>query len=344
MIRQVLHVDCDCFFAAVEMRDQPHLRHVPLAIGGASDRRGVISTCNYIARKYGVRSAMASAQAKKLCPDLVLVPGNMQKYREVSLQVMEVLKQYALQFEVVSVDEAYLELAPASNGEIVAQQIRQQIESELGITVSVGIAPNKFLAKIASDWHKPNGQFAILPSDVDSFVARLEVKKIPGVGPKSAAKLHDMGIYTCGHVRELPHETLLQRFGKFGQLLIERAKGQDNRGLSQGRVRKSISIERTFVEDLQNQSEIEEALSEMWPKFLERIERAGLKLEQLAPFVKVKFADFHVTTLAKQSSQASFDEYLKLLIQASKRDQQTIRLLGLGAKLLQPSAQLPLFE
>ncbi|MFT5594773.1 MAG: DNA polymerase-4 [Oceanicoccus sp.] len=342
-MRQILHVDCDCFFAAVEMRDQPHLRNVPLAIGGASDRRGVISTCNYIARKYGVRSAMASAQAKKLCPDLVLVPGHMQKYRDVSRQVMEILKQYALQFEVVSVDEAYLEIAPSSNGQVVAQQIRQQVENELGITVSVGIAPNKFLAKVASDWRKPNGQFTILPSEVAAFVARLEVKKIPGVGPKSAAKLHEMGIYNCGHVQEIPDETLLKRFGRFGQLLIERAKGEDNRGLSQGRQRKSISIERTFVEDLYHESQITDALTDMWPKFLERVEGAGLKLEQLAPFVKVKFADFHVTTLAKQSSQASFDEYLKLVLQASQRDQQSIRLLGLGAKLLQPSAQLALF-
>jgi DNA polymerase-4 len=343
MIRQVLHVDCDCFFAAVEMRDQPHLRHVPLAIGGASDRRGVISTCNYIARKYGVRSAMASAQAKKLCPDLVLVPGNMQKYRDVSRQVMEILQPYALQFEVVSVDEAYLELAPTSNGQLVAEQIRQQIESELGITVSVGIAPNKFLAKVASDWRKPNGQFTVLPSEVDAFVSRLEVKKIPGVGPKSTAKLHEMGIYNCGHVREVADDVLLKRFGRFGQLLIERAKGHDNRGLSLGRERKSISIERTFAEDLRLESHIIEALTDMWPKFLERVEGAGLKLEQLAPFVKVKFADFHVTTLAKQSSQASFDEYLTLILQASQRDEQSIRLLGLGAKLLQPSAQLPLF-
>jgi len=120
-VRQVLHVDCDCFFAAVEMRDQPQFRHVPLAIGGASDRRGVISTCNYIARKFGVRSAMASSQAKKLCPDLVLMPGNMQKYKTVSKQVMEILSQYAMEMEVVSVDEAYLELAPASNGQMIAQ-------------------------------------------------------------------------------------------------------------------------------------------------------------------------------------------------------------------------------
>lgn len=343
-MRQVLHVDCDCFFAAVEMRDQPQFRHVPLAIGGSSDRRGVISTCNYIARKYGVRSAMASAQAKRLCPDLVLIPGNMQKYRDVSKQVMEILEQYALQMEVVSVDEAYLELAPTSNGTKVAEQIRQHIESELGITVSVGVAPNKFLAKVASDWRKPNGQFVILPSDVARFVEQLEVKKIPGVGPKSAEKLQDMGIFTCGHIQQIPDDELLKRFGKFGQLLIERSKGLDNRELSQGRLRKSISIERTFPEDIQSEQEIEQALDAMWPKFLERIDRAGLKIENLAPFVKVKFSDFHVTTLAKQSSKANLSEYLKLILQARKRDHQAIRLLGLGAKLLQPSAQLSLFD
>lgn len=326
------------------MRDQPQFKHVPLAIGGASDRRGVISTCNYIARTFGVRSAMASAQAKKLCPDLVLIPGNMQKYRDVSKQVMSILSEYALQMEVVSVDEAYLELAPASNGQLVAKQIRQQIESELGITVSVGIAPNKFLAKVASDWQKPNGQFSILPSEVDSFVANLEVKKIPGVGPKSAAKLHDMGVFTCGHVQQIPDAELLKRFGKFGQLLIERSQGRDNRSLSQSRTRKSISIERTFAEDLVSDEQIEAALEEMWPKFLQRIENAGLNIDQLAPFVKVKFSDFHITTLAKQHSKAEFSVYLRLILQACERDNLAIRLLGLGAKLLQPSTQLNLFD
>jgi len=342
-VRQVLHVDCDCFYAAVEMRDQPQYRQVPLAIGGSSDRRGVISTCNYIARKHGVRSAMASAQAKKLCPDLVLIPGNMQKYRDVSKQVMEILEQYALQIEVVSVDEAYLELAPTSNANKVAEQIRAHIESEIGITVSVGIAPNKFLAKVASDWRKPNGMFTILPSEVADFIKQLEVGKIPGVGPKSAAKLHDMGLYTCGHVQQVGQDTLLKRFGKFGQLLIERSQGVDNRSLSNGRIRKSISIERTFPEDIQSESEIQTALEMMWPKFLERLERAGLKPERLAPFVKVKFSDFHVTTLANQQSKACVEDYFTLILQARQRDNQAIRLLGLGARLLQPSAQLTLF-
>ncbi|MEH6346649.1 MAG: DNA polymerase IV [Bermanella sp.] len=333
-VRQVLHVDCDCFFAAVEMRDQPKYKDVPIAIGGASDRRGVISTCNYPARKYGVRSAMASSQALKLCPNLILLPGNMEKYHNASAQVMDVLKQYAVSFEPVSVDEAFIELPVTSDAEGVSRQIRQQILSEVGITVSVGIAPNKFLAKIASDWNKPDGQFRVSASEVDGFVARLPVKLIPGVGPKSAEKLGNLGIHTCQDVRDVPPEWLKARLGKFGEILIQRAHGEDVRQVKIRGQRKSISIEHTFPSDLNKVSEIGEALHIMWPKFLERVQRAQLKPENLAPFVKVKFADFHVTTLAKHNRKVNFEDYLGLLYEASQRDTQSIRLLGIGAKLL----------
>jgi DNA polymerase-4 len=214
------------------MRDQPEYRNVPLAIGGSSDRRGVISTCNYPARKFGIRSAMATGQALKLCPDLKLVPGDMEKYRTVSAEVMDILRVYALEFEQVSIDEAYLELPPASNAALIAKQIRQQVERELGITVSVGMAPNKFLAKIASDWEKPNGQFAVLPRDVNDFVEALEVRKIPGVGPKSAEKLNDLGLHTCKHIKELPLDWLIKKFGKFGKVLHDRSYGVDHRTLT----------------------------------------------------------------------------------------------------------------
>ncbi len=345
-MRQVLHVDCDCFFAAVEMRDQPELRNVPIAIGGASDRRGVISTCNYPARKFGVRSAMASGQALKLCPDLKLLPGNMEKYRNASQQVMEILKLYALEFEQVSVDEAYLEIPATSNAQIIAKQIRQQVEAEVGITVSVGMAPNKFLAKVASDWEKPNGQFGILPSEVEGFVEALEVRKIPGVGPKSAEKLNNLGLHTCKHIKELPLDWLIKKFGKFGKVLHDRSRGIDQRGLSAHYKRKSISIERTFAEDIFQGQEIEQALMDVWPKFLTRVENAGLALSDLAPFVKVKFADFHVTTLANHQKKASLENYLYLMKEASVRDQQAIRLIGLGGRLIESDKQhpqLPLF-
>jgi DNA polymerase-4 len=341
----VLHVDCDCFFAAVEMRDQPQYRDVPIAIGGASDRRGVISTCNYLARKFGVRSAMSSAQALSLCPQLKLLPGNMAKYKQVSNDVMEILRTYGLDFEQVSVDEAYLELPESSNAILVAEQIRQQVEAEIGITVSVGIAPNKFLAKVASDWNKPNGQFAILPNEVDEFVSNLDVRKIPGVGPKSAEKLANLGITKCAHIKDMPQDWLLQRFGKFGKLLSDRAHGIDSRSVKAHRIRKSISIERTFAEDIQREDEIKEALQNMWPKFLERVSNAGLTLDGLAPFVKVKYADFQVTTLADHECKAKLDDYEKLLYRAAHRQGKAIRLLGIGGRLKnQESAQLSLFN
>jgi DNA polymerase-4 len=343
--RQVLHVDCDCFFAAVEMRDQPQYRNVPLAIGGSTDRRGVISTCNYQAREFGVRSAMATAQALKLCPDLKLVAGNMEKYRIASQQVMDILRVYGLQFEQVSIDEAFLELPPASNAPLIAQQIRRQVETEVGITVSVGMAPNKFLAKIASDWHKPNGQFAVLPSDVESFVEALNVRKIPGVGPKSAEKLNNLGLHTCKHIKELPLEWLIKKFGKSGKMLHDRANGIDHRSLSTHYQRKSISIERTFSEDINQGADIALALDEIWPKFLTRVESVGLSLDKLAPFVKVKFSDFHVTTLANHQKKATVENYLALLNEASIRDKLAIRLIGLGGKLIEApvaNPQLPL--
>ena len=344
-MRQVLHVDCDCFFAAVEMRDQPQYRDIPIAIGGSSDRRGVISTCNYPAREYGVRSAMSSAQALALCPQLKLLPGNMSKYKQASNEVMEILRSYGLDFEQVSVDEAYLELPESSNAMLVAQQIRQQVESEIGITVSVGIAPNKFLAKVASDWNKPNGQFSILPGEVDDFVSTLDVRKIPGVGPKSAEKLKNLGITKCGHIKSMPQDWLLKRFGKFGKLLFDRAHGNDSRTVKSHRVRKSISIERTFSEDIQREDEIQEALQAMWPKFLERVSIAGLTLDGLAPFVKVKYSDFQVTTLADHEYRANIKDYEQLLYRAAHRQGKAIRLLGIGGRLKnQESAQLSLFN
>lgn len=344
MSRQVLHVDCDCFFAAVEMRDNPNLINIPIAIGGSSDRRGVISTCNYPARKYGVRSAMSSVKALQLCPHLMLLPGNMAKYQAASQQVMAVLRQYALQFEQVSVDEAYLEISPTSNALKVAEQIRQQIVNEVGITVSVGVAPNKFLAKVASDWRKPNGQFIVLADEVDSFVASLPLQKIPGIGPKSSEALRNMGLNTCRDVREACPKWLLSRFGSMGEMLLQRVYGKDNRSLVESRIRKSISVETTFPEDICGIEEITQAIEGLWQRFSQRVERNDLPIDGLQPFVKVKFADFHVTTLANHLRDVSKQQYLELVQQAMQRADKKIRLIGIGARLpIQHNPQLALF-
>lgn len=345
MSRQVLHVDCDCFFAAVEMRDNPSLINIPIAIGGSSDRRGVISTCNYPARKYGVRSAMSSVKALQLCPHLKLLPGNMAKYQLASQQVMTVLRQYAVQFEQVSIDEAYLEIALTSNAQKVAEQIRQQIANEVGITVSVGVAPNKFLAKVASEWHKPNGQFILLADEVSDFVGALPLQKIPGIGPKSTETLRNMGLNTCQDVREACPKWLLTRFGSMGETLLQRVYGIDHRSLVESRIRKSISVETTLPEDISAIEEVAEVIEGLWLRLCQRLGRNDVSVDGLQPFVKVKFADFHVTTLADHLKGVSKQNYFELVQQAKLRADKKIRLIGIGARLpAQLNPQLSLFQ
>jgi DNA polymerase-4 len=222
-MRKIIHIDMDCFFAAVEMRDNPALREVPLAIGGAADRRGVISTCNYVARRFGVRSAMPSALARKLCPPLVLIPGRMAVYKETSRQLRAIFLRYTEQVEPLSLDEAYLDVtqSPRCGGSatMMAAEIRAAISAELGLTASAGVAPNKFLAKLASEQRKPDGLFVIRPQEVDEFVRQLPLGKLPGIGRKTAERLESLGLYSCEDARQLGNEELIARFGKLGEML-----------------------------------------------------------------------------------------------------------------------------
>ncbi len=342
-MRKVLHIDCDCFFAAVEMRENPQLCHVPIAIGGHSDRRGVISTCNYPARKFGIHSAMATAQALKKCPELILLPGNMALYREVSQQVMAVIQRYGIAYEQVSVDEAYLELDPDDSAIAIGNKIRAEVEAEVGITVSVGAAPNKFLAKIASDWNKPNGLFAVKPHKVDAFVQQLEVRKIPGIGPKTAERLASKGIVLCSDAQPYSLIELVKLFGRTGASLFKRCRGLDDRSLSTDRVRKSISVEHTFSKDLYLAEELDLEAESLWLKFLQRTEKARIDSRGLAPFVKVKFNDFSQTTLADQLLEPSLDSFRQLLQQARLRHDsdeiQGVRLIGIGGRCPDVSEQ-----
>lgn len=335
-MRKILHIDCDCFFAAVEMRDNPQLCHVPLAIGGHSERRGVISTCNYPAREFGIHSAMATAQALKKCPNLILLPGNMALYREVSNQVMEIIKRYGIAYEQVSVDEAYVELDPADSAIDIGNRIRAQVEVEVGITVSVGAAPNKFLAKIASDWNKPNGLFAVKPHQVDEFISQLPVRKIPGIGPKTAERLAAQGIVVCADAQSYSLIELVHLFGRTGASLYKRCRGEDDRLLSLGRIRKSISVEHTFSQDLFSAQQLNEEVDSLWHKFLQRTEKANIDSRSLAPFVKVKFTDFSQTTLADHLQVVSLDSFRQLLQQARRRHDadeiKGVRLIGIGGR------------
>jgi DNA polymerase IV len=331
-LRRVIHVDCDCFFAAVEMRENPHWREVPLAVGGDPSGRGVIATCNYPARRFGVRSAMPSSQALRLCPSLILVPGRMALYRQASDQVMAILRRYARIFEQVSVDEAFLEPHPWLEAGALARQIRTDVVSETGLTVSVGVAPNRFLAKVASDWDKPDGLLVLEEQDIDGFMSDLPVRCIPGVGPKLQARLLEEGIASCGQLQQHSLAQLVHLYGRMGAALFERARGRDDRPLKAVRERKSVSVERTFRVDMQRTEDCLAQLPDLWEVWQRRLESSGWDARHLQPFVKVRFSDFSQTTVADVREQASYDGFARLIRQALGRSGQGVRLVGIGAR------------
>lgn len=337
MDRKIIHCDCDCFFAAVEMRDNPSLSSVPMAVGGSQDRRGVIATCNYQAREYGVHSAMSTAKALKLCPDLQVIPGSMSKYKEVSQQIMRIFREYTDIIEPLSLDEAFLDVSGSVHAQgsatLIAQEIRQRVRQEIGITISAGVAPNKFLAKIASDWNKPDGLFVIKPDQVASFIFNLPVQKISGVGIKTAERLQRYGVTTCGDLQSKSRTELLERFGKFGQRLYELARGIDERPVRVSRTRKSVSVEHTYPHDLPNLESCCDAL----PLLLQELEQRYEKNKQhgaiAGAVVKVKFHDFVQTTAEHSVEKPGLEHFRQLLIDAYSRGSRPVRLIGVGYRL-----------
>ena len=223
--KKIIHIDMDSFFASVEMRDEPSYRGIPLAVGGNEKQRGVISTSNYEARKYGVRSAMPTAHALKLCPNLTVVPGRMQVYKEVSAQIHAIFERYTHLIEPLSLDEAFLDVTECrqlhGSATLIAEAIRNDIRNELNLTASAGVAPIKFLAKVASDMNKPDGQFVIPPDKVQSVIDSLPLEKIPGVGKVSLKKLHQAGFYFCADIKNRDHRELLRQFGRMGGITLE---------------------------------------------------------------------------------------------------------------------------
>jgi DNA polymerase IV len=335
--RKIIHVDCDCFYAAIEMRDDPSLARKPLAVGGAADRRGVIATCNYEARAYGVRSAMASGHALKLCPDLLIVKPRMEVYKAVSREIHGIFRDYTEVIEPLSLDEAYLDVSDsphfAGSATRIAQEIRRRVSQELHITVSAGVAPNKFLAKIASDWKKPNGLFVITPEQIEAFVAELPVSKLHGVGKVTADKLGRLGIRTCADLRQWHKLALVKEFGHFGERLWSLARGVDERPVQTDSRRQTVSVETTFDHDL---PDLPACLAQL-PQLLEELARRMARLEASyrpdKPFVKVKFHDFTQTTLEQAGARRDLDSYKLLLSAAFARGDKPVRLLGVGVRL-----------
>ncbi|EIK44370.1 DNA-directed DNA polymerase [Cellvibrio sp. BR] len=337
-MRKIIHCDADCFFAAIEMRDDPSLARRPIAVGGSSDRRGVISTCNYEARRFGVHSAMPSSTAMRLCPDLLILPHRMDAYREASQQMRNIFYDYTDLIEPLSLDEAFLDVSDCKHHQgsatRIAQEIRARIQREIGITVSAGIAPNKFLAKIASDWNKPNGQFVITPAQVDSFVAQLPVKKIFGVGKAMASKLAELSIFTCADLQKLSVFELSQRFGQMGSRLYKLSRGIDERELTVDRRRKSLSVENTFAKDLQNLPQCLHELPALSQQLAIRLRRVDDDYKIIKLFVKIKFSDFSTTTIERSATGIQPDEFIALCSEAYHRKEQPVRLLGVGVRFI----------
>jgi DNA polymerase-4 len=341
-MRKIIHIDADSFYASVEMRENPDLRDKAVAVGGSAERRGVIATANYTARSFGVHSAQASAKARQLCPELIIVPPRFELYRAVSAQFREVFAEFTENIEPLSLDEAYLDVSDCQicegSATLIAETIRRRIREELQLTVSAGVAPNKFLAKVASDWNKPDGTFTISPAMVDEFVLKLPVSRINGVGRVTTEKLRKMGVETCGDLQRIPLAELARKFGKYGPRLSELAHGVDNRAVRTSRVRKSISVERTYVSDIHSDSEIIEAMENILKELEQRFSRIEDHYFPTKRFVKVKFRDFSQTTLEaliedREKQWSNPGEFLPLALAARARKSLSVRLLGAGLKL-----------
>lgn len=334
--RKIIHVDMDAFFTSVEQRDNPALQGRPVAVGG-SGKRGVIAAASYEARKYGVRSAMPGAQAVKLCPHLIFVPHRFEAYREVSNQIRSVFSEYTDLIEPLSLDEAFLDvtdnkkqLKSAIN---IANQIRRKIYQRTQLTASAGVSVNKFLAKIASDINKPDGITVILPEEVESFLETLEIDKFFGVGKATSAKMKGMGIFTGADLKKYSLIELAERFGKFGRYIYYAVRGEDNRPVRANRIRKSISKETTYNNNLVSYDAVKEGISKLSGELHNSAEKRNILGRTIN--LKLRFGDFETLTRSKtinhfiNDSQQITQLCLELIEDLNLMDK-GVRLLGVG--------------
>jgi DNA polymerase-4 len=339
----------DAFYASIEIRDNPALKGKPVAVGGSSDNRGVLTTCSYEARKFGCRSAMPTFKALQLCPNLVVVPVRFDVYRRESRRIRDIFHRFTEIIEPLSLDEAYLDITHLnSSSAAVAREVRRQIREEILLTASAGIASNKFLAKVASDWNKPDGQFEIQAHQVDPFMRELPVGRIWGVGKATEAKLHQLKIESCGDLQMIELTELSRLFGKFGLHLHQLCRGQDERSVEPHRERKSLSNERTFTNDLTSLEACEEKLRELHEELVADYQAAHSNRHITKAVVKLKFSDFTQTTAECPAPGLDDSPYFELLAKAWDRGQgKSVRLLGAGVRFAPPpgeSHQLEMFD
>jgi DNA polymerase-4 len=345
--RKIIHVDMDAFYASVEQRDNPRLRGRPVVVAWRGSR-SVVCAASYEARKFGIHSAMPSSRAERLCPEAIFIPPDFHRYRNVSRQVRDILLRHTDRIETLSLDEAYLDVTENKTGlptaTRVAKVIRQQIREELQLTASAGVAPNKFLAKIASDWKKPDGLFVIQPEEVDEFLLPLPVGRIPGVGKVMQKRLEEVGVRTVGHLRGLELSFLEDRFGRYGVRLYDLARGIDNRPVMTDQPTKSISAEDTFERDM--------TLDEMEPvvrRLAEKVWAAACKDPRQARTVvlKLKTPEFKILTRSYTLAWplATCDELARIALRLRERvglgDRQRFRLAGVGLSNFRGPEEMP---
>jgi DNA polymerase IV len=338
--RKIIHIDMDAFYASVELRDQPSLSHKPVVIGGDPQSRGVVCTANYIARKYGIHSAMACSRAFRLCPDAVFIRPNFDKYKAVSQQIRQIFASYTDMIEPLSLDEAYLDVTQSQTGLFavkIANNIRAAIKQQLNLTASAGVGPNKMIAKIASDFNKPDGITIVLPHQVIGFMEALSLRKIPGIGPKTETRLKALGLVSC---RDAKNYQLNQLCGMLGQRLgdwIYRAcRGIDERSVKVSAERKSLGKEETFSADLLNRVEIEKELKALATSVSKSLENKGYLAKTLT--LKVKYGDFQTITRSKTLDQpfdnATLIEKLAIgLLDKTEAGARPIRLVGVSTTI-----------
>ena len=340
-LRKIIHVDMDAFFASVEQRDNPELQGKPIAVGG-SGGRGVVAAASYEARKFGVRSAMPSVTAKRLCPDLIFVRHRFDAYKEASRTIRRIFEHYTPHVEPLSLDEAYLDvtddLLGIGSATRIAQLIRQEIKAKTRLTASAGVSYNKFLAKIASDQNKPNGMCVIRPGEGADFVAQLPVRRFHGVGPKGAEKMAKLGIETGGDLAAKDIEFLRANFGSMGDYLFRAARGIDLRPVRAHRERKSVGGERTFSEDISSGPDLRETLENIIDIVWDSIERSQAKGRTVT--LKMKYTDFQTMTRAKTvdhpvADKAEFSALARTLLDEVLPLPMPIRLMGLTLSKLE---------
>ncbi len=337
LTRKIIHIDMDAFYASVEQRDFSEYRGKPVIVGGQPNSRGVVAACSYEARRFGIHSAMPSATAYRACPQAIFVKPRFEVYRQVSAEIQAIFRQFTSMVEPLSLDEAYLDVSEcrlhSGSATLIAKQLKSDIKHMTGLIASAGVSYNKFLAKVASDMDKPDGLYVIKPEQGEEFVSQLPIRKFFGIGRATETKMHSLGIYTGTDLKTWSREALLARFGKVGNFYYSIARGIDKREVNSQRVRKSISAETTFTEDLSDVTEMLNQIKHLAEKVGNTLADKHLWAKTL--IIKVKFDDFSQVTRSKTlecpfQSPALLEDDIKTLLESTEAGVRKVRLLGAG--------------